>query len=281
MIARFFLTIFGLSALIGFGVVQTDRANRSASRQASETKPNEHFKQPYKDAGASENQSDNTSQIVGAATLIVLIGQSWIFARQANLMRRTVDIYERQASLMSGQLQAAVDAANAAKANADAAADQVAIARKTLTEGRRPYILVEATKSSVPLVMTGYGRTLSFSYAVTNHGAGVALVTSYRDVIIIKQNLPDESDLEGVAFEMSDDIIKSSNSIDREIIDSKGKIDAEAFIMLQSNTTRAFIMGQIVYEDIFYENYVTKFCFEGGVTERPMATGGMDLNARS
>ena len=172
-------------------------------------------------------------------------------------------------------------AAWAAHRSADAAVSQVEVARKTLTEGRRPYILVEATRSSVPLVLTGYGKAVSFSYTVTNHGAGVALVTSYRDVIIIKQNLPDENDWGGVAFEISDDIIKSYNSIEREVVESKNIIDAEVFRMLQNNTTRAFIMGQVVYEDIFYETYVTRFCFEGGHTEWPKPVGGMDLNARS
>ena len=104
-------TIAGLAALIWLGISQTHHANMTAVRHASVSQPRKHLKETDESGSASNNQGEDISKIVGIATLVVLLGQSWIFARQAGLMRRQADIYDRQAGIMDGQLKATEAAA--------------------------------------------------------------------------------------------------------------------------------------------------------------------------
>ena len=285
---RTVLTIAGLIGLIGFGVFQTNRANLLAARHATVSQPREQLVQADKSSRASENQNDDVSKVVGIATLVILLVQSLIFARQASLMRRQADIYDRQANLMSGQLHATKVAADAAKASAEAgtaqataAKEQVEVARKALIEGRRPYILIECTKSSVAEISEGVDSPLSFDYVVTNFGDGPALIQSYWEAVVICPAPPNQSDLNAVAAAPAKDIIAKASSICRTSQAEARHMSAENYNELRRRTTRAFIIGQVTYQDVFYETYLTKFCFEANRLGNIYVAGERDINART
>lgn len=172
---RTILTIMGLTALVGVGSFQTNRANRLASRHVTISHGGKQFAEQYKSDGHVDNQNDYVASAVAIATLIVLLGQTWIFGRQANLMRRTADIYDRQAHLMSKQLAAAENAAIAAT-NANN------LTREVFVAGQRPWI--PAKVEVVYIERNGNAVTGRFNFILENIGQSPAFEVGVRAYMV-------------------------------------------------------------------------------------------------
>lgn len=171
-IIRTLLTIVGLAALTWLGVFQTNRANLLAAGHAPVSQPRDQLKQADKGGSTSDNQNDDVSKIVGIATLVVLLVQSWISGRQASLMRKQTDIYERQAEIAEGQRQISDRQANIAQRQTEIITSQRDISLAT----ERPWVRADI-RITGPVQIAQSAVTLSFEVALINSGTLPAYAT--------------------------------------------------------------------------------------------------------
>ncbi len=163
-VARAALTAFILAFLIWFGIAQTQRDNKAALRHAPVVQPGHQLKQSDKESSRDDNQDYDVGKIITVLTFLALLVQSYISGRQVALMRRQTDIYDRQAGLMQGQLNAATTAANAANtANI--------VSRETLAATRRPWVSVVVGIGSRGLYYDTNGVNLHLAFILSNTGS--------------------------------------------------------------------------------------------------------------